>query len=246
MTSIQPQPQTQTIANSIVSYQLNNSIATISMDDGKVNVMSLRMLAELNKALDRAIADKAAAIVLTGRPGVFSSGFDLKVLTAGGTDAFDMLKNGFELAERLFSLSMPVVIACTGHAIAMGVFLVLSVDYRVCADGPYKIGANEVAIGLTMPHFAIEICRQRLAPAYFSRAVNNAETFAPDQAVIAGFLDQVVPGADLQNVAQNKAIQLTKLNLASHAATKLRVREQTLKAIRRAIESDIASFRARQ
>lgn len=227
----------------IVAYQLNDSVATITMDDGKVNVMSLSMISELNKALDRAIADQAI-VVLTGRQGVFSAGFDMRVLSAGGADANNMVKAGFELSERLLSFPTPVVIACNGHALAMGVFLVLSGDYRIGAEGAFKIGANEVAIGITMPNFGVEICRQRLAPAHFHRAVINAEIYTPNQAVIAGFLDQVAPEADLSNVAQHVATQFTKLNIAVHAATKLRAREQTLKAIRRAIEMDDAIFQA--
>jgi len=114
------------------------------------------------------------------------------------------------------------------------------------SEGDFKIGANEVAIGLTMPNFGVEICRQRLAPAHFNRAVINAEVYAPNQAVRAGFLDQVVPAADLATAAQRMATQLTRLNMAAHTATKLRAREQTLKAIRGAIESDDAAFRARK
>src|SRR6185312_6230463 len=112
-----------------------------------------------------------------GRAGVFSAGFDLKVLRAGGPNARTMLRAGFELAERMLSFPMPVVIACTGHAVAMGVFLVLSGDYRIGVAGRYKITANEVAIGITLPRAAIEICRQRLTPAHFSRATVPAEVF---------------------------------------------------------------------
>ena len=166
----------------LVSYQLTDSVATITMDDGKVNAASPQMLAELGKAFDRAGADQAV-VVLAGRPGVFSAGFDLPVLRAGGTAASAMVRAGFELAGRLLSFPAPVLIACTGHAVALGSFLLLSGDYRLGAAGPYKITANEVAIGLTMPQVAIEICRQRLTPAFFTRAVTLAEVFPPDDAV---------------------------------------------------------------
>jgi enoyl-CoA hydratase len=222
-----------------VTYQLKDSVATITMDDGKVNVMSIAMLSALNTALDRAVSDHAV-VVLTGRPGVFSAGFDLPVLTAGGADARKLLITGFELAHRLLSFPTPVVVACNGHAIAMGVFLLLAADYRLGVDGPYKIRANEVAIGLTMPHFGVEICRQRLAPAHFNRAVILSEMFTPADAVPAGFLDRVVSAAELQDEAQTVAAAMTKLNMSAHAATKLRVREQTLKATRAAIEADNA------
>jgi enoyl-CoA hydratase len=223
--------------SSPATYQLKDSVATITMDDGKVNVMSVAMLSALNDALDKAAADRAV-VVLTGRPNTFSAGFDLKTLTAGGPDAQKMVTMGFELGHRMLSFPTPIVVACTGHAIAMGVFLVLAGDYRIGADGPFKIGANEVAIGITMPYFGVEMCRQRLAPAHFNRAVIFSEMYSPTDAVPAGFLDRVVPASELQSEAQKFAAALTKLNMTVHAASKLRAREQTLKAVSAAIKAD--------
>ena len=225
-----------------VAYKLEHPICTITLDDGKVNCLSPQMLAEVNAALDRAEKDRAA-VVLAGRKGKFSAGFDLAVIGRGGSDAVDMLINGFRLAERLLSFPMPVVIACTGHALAMGSFLLLSVDYRIGADGAHKIGANEVAIGITMPRFGVEICRQRLAPAHFHRAVISAEIYSPAGAVEAGFLDQVVPEDELIAAARDKATALASLNLHAHAATKLRARDKALRALREAIEADEADLR---
>jgi enoyl-CoA hydratase len=230
--------------SALVEYRVDGGIATITMDDGKVNALSPGMLSEVGGAFDRAEADRAI-VVLTGREGVFSAGFDLRVLTGGGEDAYAMLMKGFRLAERMLSFPMPIVIACAGHALAMGAFLLLSGDYRFGVEGPFKVGANEVAIGLTMPFSGVEICRQRLAPAYFNRAAVNAEIFTPAQAQAAGFLDQVVPAPDLERVAHETAGDLIKLDMDAHAATKLRAREQSLQALRAAIEADDAFFRAR-
>ena len=225
-----------------VAYKLEHPICTITLDDGKVNCLSPQMLAEVNAALDRAEKDRAA-VVLAGRKGKFSAGFDLAVIGKGGSDAVDMLINGFRLGERLLSFPMPVVIACTGHALAMGSFLLLSVDYRIGADGAHKIGANEVAIGMTMPRFGVEICRQRLAPAHFHRAVISAEIYSPAGAVEAGFLDQVVPEDELMAAARDKATALAGLNMPAHTATKLRARDKALQALREAIEADEADLR---
>lgn len=226
----------------LVTYAREDSIATITMDDGKVNVMSLPMLAQLNAALDRAAADRAV-VVLSGRPGVFSAGFDLPVLRAGGYEAVAMVRAGFEFAERVLSFPAPVVIACTGHAVAMGIFLLLSGDYRVGSAGPYKLATNEVAIGLTMPRAAVEIVRQRLAPAYFNRAVTIAEPFSPDNAVEAGILDRVIAATELHDVARNTAIALSQLDMGAHAASKLRARQHALQAIRAGIDADYADLR---
>jgi enoyl-CoA hydratase len=228
----------------LVSYLLEDSVATITMDDSKVNVMSSQMLAELNEALEQAETDRAV-VLLSGRDEVFSAGFDLPVLQAGGLEAAAMVQAGFELTERVLSFPMPVVIACTGHAVAMGVFLLLSGDYRVGAAGAYKLMANEVAIGLTMPRAAVEILRQRLAPSYFNRAVTVAEPFSPDNAVEAGFLDRVVEAGQLRDVARGTAKAMAGLDMEAHAASKLRARQSTLDSLRVAIDADKAELQAR-
>jgi enoyl-CoA hydratase len=230
--------------STLVSYRLHDSVATITMDDGKVNVLSLAMLAELGDALDRAAADRAV-VVLTGREGVFSAGFDLPVLRAGGTEAAEMMRAGFDLAARLLAFPAPVLVACPGHAIAMGAFLVLSGDYRIGIRGPYKLTANEVAIGIAVPRAAVEICRQRLTPACFNRAVILAEVFPPADAIAAGFLDLVVARAELAGAAAGAAAELARLDLDAHAATKLRARRQSLAALQEAIEADDAAYRER-
>jgi enoyl-CoA hydratase len=224
-----------------VSYQLADSIATITIDDGKVNALSPMLLAEINAALDRAV-DDGAVVVLSGRDGILSAGFDLKVLRAGGPDVVAMLRAGFELSARLLSFPTPVVIACPGHAMAMGVFLLLSGDYRIGVAGDYKICANEVAIGMTMPHAAVEMLRQRLTPAAFTRATLLSEAFSPESAVAAGLLDLVVTADELVATARGMATQFAQLNMPAHAASKLRAREHTLTALRAAIEADMTEL----
>jgi enoyl-CoA hydratase len=227
---------------SLVGYELADSVATLTMDDGKVNALSPQMLTEINLGLDRAGADGAAVVVLAGRDGVFSAGFDLPLLRGGGEAAAGMLRAGFELAARLLSYPRPVVIACTGHAVAMGAFLLLSADYRIGARRPCKITANEVAIGITLPRAAIEICRQRLAPAHFSRVTVLAEQFDADGAMQAGFLDQCVPPDELWDTVRTVADALARLDLDAHQATKDRARAAALGDLRDAIAADSAEL----
>jgi len=220
----------------LASYRLADSVAAITMDDGKANVLSPAMLAELNAALDQAEAEPGcAAVLLAGRPGIFSGGFDLTVIRDGGPAVGQMVTAGFALAARILSFPVPVVIACTGHAVAMGAFLLLAGDYRVGAAGPFKITANEVAIGLQVPPPALELCRQRLTPAAYSRAVILADVFAPADAVSAGFLDELAPAADPVEPARAVAVRLTALDRAAHAAAKAAVRGATVQAIRDAL-----------
>jgi enoyl-CoA hydratase len=121
----------------------------------------------------------------------------------------------------------------------MGAFLIMSSDHRIAAEGDYRIGMNEVAIGLTVPRFAIEIARQRLTPAYFSRVVMTAEMFAPVEAVTAGFFDRVVAPEALEQSAQAAAQALSTLDMAAHAATKARARGAVIQMIRAMIDEDI-------
>ncbi len=227
------------------TYELRDGVATIGMDDGKVNVMSTAMLRDLDAALTRAEADRAV-VLLVGRQGMFSAGFDLKVFMSGtAEDINTMLRAGAELAGRVLGFPFPVVTACTGHAYPMGAFLMLSADVRFGAEGPYRIGMNEVAIGLTLPRFAIEIARHRLTAAAFNRLVVTGEMVAPAEAAAAGFLDHVVPEPELHGFARAAAVSLAKLNMRSHAATKLRVRERVLADLRAAIEDELTLDNAR-
>jgi enoyl-CoA hydratase len=221
----------------LVSYHLTDSVARITMDDGKVNALSPTMLAQLNAAFDRAEADRAV-VIFNGREGVFSGGFDLKMLTTGGSEARTMVRAGFELAARLLDFPMPVVAVAPGHAIAMGVFLMTACDYRLGASGPFRITCNEVKIGITVPKAAIELCRPRLTPAHFYRAMTLSEVFSPQEAVAAGFLDRIVPPAMLDEAAGDIVEVLKELDAGAYGRTKGRVRVPASRAVRDAIEDD--------
>jgi enoyl-CoA hydratase len=223
----------------LVSYEYSEGVSTIAMDDGKVNAMSMAMMQEVNAALDRA-EEQRSVVILTGREGVLSGGFDLAVFKQGMEPLMEMLRMGARLLERLLTFPFPVVTACSGHAIAMGSFLLMSTDARIGADGPFRIGMNEVAIGMTLPYFAVEIARHRLTPACFNRATILAEMYSPQEAISPGFLDRVVSADELLATAAEAAATLTKLDMPSHAATKLRVRGTMLDAFRQAVTSELA------
>ena len=224
--------------DNLATFVVSDGVAVITMDDGKANALSISMQAAVNVALDEAL-DAKLPVVLTGRAGILSAGFDLKTLTASGQPAFDMLNGGIELAIRLLSFPSPVIIACPGHAIAMGVFLLQSCDYRIGVAGNYKYLANEVAIGMTMPHSTIEILRQRITPAALSRAVLLAETFTPENGVETGFVDRVVATeAELMPAAIEFAKSTLALNPAAHTASKKRLRADSLEAIRAGLAKD--------
>jgi enoyl-CoA hydratase len=223
----------------LVTYACDGTVATVTLDDGKVNVLSPAMLDALGVALDRASAD-GAAVVLTGRPRILSAGFDLGVLAGGGEAALRMVQGGFLLAERLLRHPAPVVVACPGNAVAMGAFLLAAGDYVVGTAGPYRYQANEVALGLTMPHAAVALLRRRLAPAAFDRAVGLSEAFTPAAGLAAGWVDLVVEAEDLAGAAHEAAATFAALDRPAHAASKLRARAGVLAELRAGIEADEA------
>lgn len=233
-----------------VTYGLTDHVAAITLDDGKVNALSPAMQQNLNEALDK--AEKAAAdgdvkaITLAGNSRVFSAGFDLSVFGSGDAEAaLGMLSGGFELSIRLLSFPVPVIIAATGPAIAMGSFLMLSGDHRVGSPSS-RFQANEVAIGMVLPIAAIEIMRARLTRAAFSRAVSMAAVFSGQEAVSAGWLDEIVDdGNVLARASEAAAAAANGLNVKAHRASKLKARSEAIAAIRAGIDGIPAEYASR-
>jgi enoyl-CoA hydratase len=221
----------------LVTYALDRAVATIRMDDGKANALSIPMLSELHAAFGQAEAD-GAIVVLTGREGTFSGGFHLPTLRGSAPDRGAMLRSGFDLAVRILTFPRPVVIASPGHAIAQASILLLCADERIGAAGPYKITLNEVLIGLIVARSMIEIGRYRLTPSQLHRTFALAEVYSPEAAIDAGFLDRIVPPGDVLDVAQETARRFIAFDTKAYAATKARLREDLLSRLRAVIEKE--------
>ncbi len=221
-----------------VKYHLEGNVATICIDDGKRSALSPEVLRGIYAALDRAESDRAV-VVLTGREGVFSAGFDLNVMRRGGAKAIGMLRAGYALTARVMAYPHPVIAACNGHSFAMGVFLMLSADYVIGCRGDFRISANEVAIGLTMPRVAAAMLNHRLDPAAYQRAVTLSEEFDPESALDAGFFDELVEPGDLSARAEALADKFRSLDARAHAASKRRIRASLIRKIRWSLPLDL-------
>lgn len=221
-----------------VHLERDGDLAVITLDDGKVNAFSPALQAELNAALDAAEQD-GLIVALVGREGILCGGFDLKLMRSGGTEALRMIRGGFELAIRCLTFPRPVVLGCTGHAVAMGAFLTLAADYRIGAAGAFKVQANEVAIGMTVPRAAVELCRHRIPSTHLPRVLALSEPFAPDAAVAAGFFDRVVPADQVKGAAIEHARALAALDREAHARTKERIHGDAVRAIRKGLSADM-------
>ncbi len=214
-----------------VHYSLENNTATIRIDDSKRNALSPAVLAELYAAFDRAERDQAI-VILTGREEVFSAGFDLNVMKRGGPAALGMLYAGYGLPARILKYPYPVVVACNGHVLAMGVFMTLAADYVIGTRGDFNIAANEVAIGLPMPRVAAAVLEHRLTPSAYQRAVTLAEFFNTESAKDAGFFDELVDAGDLDARAREQADTFAKLDMPAHALSKRRIRASLIRSLR--------------
>ncbi len=221
-----------------VHYSLQGRVATLRIDDGKRNALSPQVLREIYAALERAESDRAI-VIMTGRESVFSAGFDLNVMKRGGMDALRMLRAGYALTARVMAYPYPVIAACNGHVMAMGVFLMLSADHVIGCRGDFKIAANEVAIGLTMPRVAALMLHHRLTPAAFQRAVTLSEFFDVESATSAGFFDELVETPELMPRAEARAEELQALDQRAHAASKRRIRAALIRKIRLSIPLDL-------
>lgn len=224
----------------LVCYELRDNVAVLKMDDGKANALSHAMLDAINAALDRAEAE-AKAVLLVGRAGRFCAGFDLKTMMSGIDAAMKLVTVGAAMYMRLYELPLPVVAACTGHALAGGALLLLVSDTRLGVEGPFKIGLNEVSISMPLPVLAQELARDRLGAKYLTAATIQAEVYTPDGAAEVGYLDELTSAEELFDRALSEAAKLAQLPSVAYAKTKAKLRQATIRHIRETLAADLAS-----
>ena len=225
----------------LVRYELRDSVALLRFDDGRANAVSFAAIDALHAALARA-EQEASAAVLLGRPGRFSAGFDLSVISQGRDASRALVTAGGELLLRIVESEVPVVAACSGHALAMGALLLLAADLRIGASGDFKLGLNEVAIQLTLPIFALEFAEARLSRRQLGRATTLAEIYDPAGALGVGYLDRVVAPEQLEAEALAAAAQLGKLSRGAYRATKRKLRGAMIARIRATLAEDMAGW----
>ncbi len=221
-----------------VSFDLQGNVAVIRLDDGKANALGYDLMKQLDDALDRAERE-AAAVVLVGRKGRFSAGFDLAQMMAGVAEARALLTRGADMLLRLYALPMPLVIACTGHALAGGALMLLTGDVRVCARGAFKIGLNEVQIGMPVPILAMELARARLRSEHLTAATLFANIVDPEAGLAAGWVDELADEGALVETAVAHAKKLTAFSRDAYAKTKVSLRKPTITYVRETFAADV-------
>src|SRR5688572_2573400 len=224
-----------------VTCTIDDGVAVVRLDDRKVNVVSHRVIELLHTALDRSL-DEATAVAIIGREGKLSAGFDLTEMTAGIERTQALVGAGGHLLMRVYGHPQPVVLGVTGHALAAGALLALSCDTRIGGDGPAKIGLNETAIGMGLPQYAVELAAARLAPAHLRRGAVQAEIYDPAGAVEAGYLDRVVPAADVERTVVDEARRLGELPGGAYRHTKLALHQSLIDRVLAGIDVDMQTM----
>ena len=223
------------MTDKLATLSLDEDVSIITLDDGKANVFSPSMIAAVNKCLDDVPMEKGA-LIITGRTGMFSAGFDLKIISAGDMNATkEMSLNGFKLLSRIFSFPRPVLAACSGHGIALGTFLLCCCDYRIGVKGEFLVGANEMRTNMVIPVPILELIKFRVAQSHKYRAVLGAEMYSIENAIEAGIIDEIVDADDLMKTALTKAKDLATLGHPSYTLTKELYIQEPLKKINDAI-----------
>ena len=204
-----------------MNYENLANTVTLTFDDGKANVVGPSFLDDINAGLDRAQEEGAGAVILRGREGMFSGGFDLKEFEKGAQEGLKMVRRGFELLVRLYGFPIPLVAASTGHGIAMGAFIIMACDWRIASRGNFKMTLPETRIGMDLPPILIALTASRITPRHMSRVTLLSEVYNPEQAVDAGFIDEVVDVGDLDSRSREVAEQLARLPARQFASNKV-------------------------
>ena len=224
----------------IATLTNKDDISIITLDDGKANVFSPKMIQDVNECLDK-VPTESGALIITGRDGMFSAGFDLKIISSGDMQAtMDMSLSGFKLLSRIFSFPRPVLAACSGHGIALGTFLLCCCDYRIGVKGDFMIGANEMRTNMVIPIPILELISHRVSSSHKYRAILGAEMYSLQNGVEAGLIDEIVDSNDLMEAAKLKAKDLASMGHPSYSLTKELFIREPLQKINDAI-SDIES-----
>lgn len=225
----------------LLTYRLEGAIAVLTLDDGKANVFNDTSIAAMHAALDRA-EKEAGAVVMAGRPGRFSGGFDLSVMGSDVATMQALVKSGAELLLRIWEFPRPFIIACTGHAVAAGAMFLLAADYRIGLEGEWTIGLNEVGIGMPLPVFTVELARARLDPRHFTKATMHAQLYDGAGAVEAGYLDEAVAPEELLERVITKATEMSKFADSGYGPSKQRVRGGLTGFVRASLDQDMGSI----
>lgn len=180
----------------------HDGIFELRFDRPPVNALSPDFVGTLIDALTEAPREGAQAIVLSGRPGLFSAGLDVPALLALDESAMrGFWKDFISLLGAIACSPVPVAAAITGNSPAGGAVMAIYCDYRVMAEGEFRIGLNEVQVGLPLPPIVHAALLRQVGPRQAERLGAAGLLITPEDALAVGLVDrlasveQVVPSA---------------------------------------------------
>lgn len=219
---------TASAAADAVTIERRDNVGIVHLNDGKVNALSYGLLSA-GRAAFADVASSSDAIVIAGNAKTLSAGFDLTEVMQGPEQRDAIISTGGDWFYEVFTCPKPVVIACTGHAVAGGLVFLLVGDVRVGRQGPYKFGFNEVLIGVPMPQFGISLAQYRLQP-QFTESVVLGDMLSAEKALAVGALDELVDGDHHAVIDQAvvRAADLAARNADAYRITKLRARARLI------------------
>ena len=222
-----------------IQIETTDNIAVLRIDRPSANAIDLETAREFANTLS-AIEERndIHAVIVTGAGKCFSAGLDLKVVpTYDPEQQEEMVMAVNRMFGQLYALPLPTIAAVNGHAIAGGVILALACDYRVAAEGDYKIGLAEARVGVVFPVAAMAIVRSELAPATAKTMVLTARNYNPREALAMGVIDELQPADQLLPRAIEVAREMAALPRSSYRRIKSSLRAPAFTLIDDAISN---------
>ncbi len=208
------------------THTKTDSAHFVTMDDGKVNALNKSKLDSLVATLSECAADQIP-VVIRGRKGIWSAGFDLKGFAAGPEIALAQLQAGKDAILAILRHPAPVLTVCEGHAYPMGAFLMLAADHSIGIEGAFVTGMNESAIGMALPNYPMILSAARLN-ASGRKAVATARMFSPQEAREVGYFDDVTAPDDLEAHVIKVLDELKGLKMGAFSANKSAMNRQLI------------------
>jgi enoyl-CoA hydratase len=221
-----------------VNVETHGDVALVRIDRPPANAMDLELLREGNEARERLEAEAPGAVVLTGRPGFFSAGVDLKLApTLGPDQQREMVAGINRLFAGWYAFPHPVVCAINGHAIAGGLILALCGDHRVCSTEG-RVGLTELRAGIPYPAAAIVAVRRELSKQAARLLVLGADLIDTNRALELDVVDELATPDQVEPHALERAAELAKLPKEAYTRVKQQLRGPAIAEMQRAVEND--------
>jgi len=224
-----------------IRFSVQDGTALISMDDGKANAMNFDFFSEMGEALDRTEKEGARTLIITGRPGYFSGGLDVRLLTSLPPQEVNRLADTFARTMlRMFALPVPTVAVLSGHAVAGGAMLSFVCDLRFAVEGVYRIQMNEMVIGIPLPTWMLMIGRAVIPAQWLAESFLHGRAYLPMEALEKGLVHGLIEKDDDPIGSVTKRIEHLKgVNSQAYQTSKSRLRNADIERVLELLKDEL-------